>query len=56
VLELVPGDLGAGVIEDHEPGAGGALVHRPDEIGHFASPLLGVIPTSADKPLFTGVS
>src|SRR5690606_16963076 len=38
VLELVPGDLVAPVIEDHEAGAGGALVDCSDEVGHARSP------------------
>jgi len=37
VFELVTGDLGAGVIEDHEPGTRGALIHGPDEIRHCSS-------------------
>jgi hypothetical protein len=34
VLKLMPRDLAPRVVEDHEPGAGGALVDRPDEIRH----------------------
>jgi hypothetical protein len=37
VFELVPGHFGAGVVEDHEPRAGGALIDGPDEIGHGVS-------------------
>jgi hypothetical protein len=37
VLQLAPGHLGAGVVEDHEPRAGGALIDGPDEIGHGVS-------------------
>jgi hypothetical protein len=33
----VPGHLGTGVVEDHEPRAGGALIDGPDEIGHGIS-------------------
>ena len=38
VLELMAGDLGARVIEDQEAGTRGALIHRPDEIGHAVLP------------------
>jgi hypothetical protein len=41
VLELVPGDLVPVMVEDHEPGAGRALVNRPDEISHDAEPMPG---------------
>jgi len=34
VLELVPRDFGTLVVEDHEPGAGGALVEGADELWH----------------------
>ncbi len=34
VLELVAGDLGPGVVEDHAAGAGGALVDGGDELRH----------------------
>jgi hypothetical protein len=34
VLELMPGDLVPAAVEDHEPGAGRALVNGADEIGH----------------------
>jgi hypothetical protein len=34
VLELVLAPLVAAPVEDHEPGAGGALIDRCDEIGH----------------------
>jgi len=37
VLELVPADLVARVVEDHEPRARGALIDGPDEIGHGMS-------------------
>ena len=37
VLQLVPGHFGAGMVEDHEPGTRGALIDRPDEIGHSIS-------------------
>jgi len=37
VLQLVPGHFGAGVIEEHEPRARGALIDSPDEIGHSIS-------------------
>ena len=37
MLQLVPGYFGAGMIEDHEPRAGGALIDGPDEIGHSIS-------------------
>jgi hypothetical protein len=37
VFQLVAGHFGAGVIEDHEPGAGGALIDGPDEISHGIS-------------------
>src|SRR5262249_43008799 len=37
VFELVPGYFGAGMIEDHEPRARGALIDGPDEIGHSIS-------------------
>jgi hypothetical protein len=40
VLELVAPHLVARVIEDHESGAGGALVQGTDELGHEFSPLL----------------
>ena len=40
VLELVPGDLVAAVVEDHEAGAGGALVDRADEVSHELFSLL----------------
>jgi hypothetical protein len=56
VLELVPGHHGTGVIEDHEPGARGALIDGADEIRHLSPPLFALIPTSQDKRLFTGVS
>jgi hypothetical protein len=36
VLHLVPPHLRARVVEDHEAGAGGALVHRADEVSHPA--------------------
>ena len=39
VLELVPADLVATVIEDHETGAGGALVDRADVVSHEGVPL-----------------
>src|SRR5664280_2026572 len=35
VLELMPADLVTAVVEQHEPGAGGSLVERTDEIGHY---------------------
>src|SRR5439155_8693799 len=34
VFELVPADLVTAMVEDHEPGAGGALVDRADEVSH----------------------
>src|SRR5262249_37321815 len=34
VLELVAAHLVATVVEDHESRAGGALVHRTDEVSH----------------------
>src|SRR4029077_14428237 len=37
VFQLVPGHFGAGMVEDHEPGACGALIDGPDEIGHSIS-------------------
>jgi hypothetical protein len=37
VFQLVPGHFGAGMVEDHEPGARGALIDSPDEIGHSIS-------------------
>ena len=37
VLQLVPGHFGAGMIEEHEPRARGALIDGPDEIGHSIS-------------------
>jgi hypothetical protein len=37
VFQLVPGHFGAGMIENHEPGARGALIDSPDEIGHSIS-------------------
>ena len=40
VLELMAPDLGAVVVEDHAPGAGGALVDGGDELGQLAAPLL----------------
>ncbi|CAM5460409.1 hypothetical protein SCALM49S_04641 [Streptomyces californicus] len=39
VLQLVLGDLVAAVVEDHESGAGGPLVHRADEVRHDVLPL-----------------
>ena len=38
VLELMAPDLGAVVVEDHAPRAGGALVDGGDELGQFAAP------------------
>jgi hypothetical protein len=37
MLELVPGDLTSGMIENHEASAGRTLVNRGDELGHEAS-------------------
>jgi hypothetical protein len=37
VFQLVPGHFGAGMVEDHEPGARGALIDSADEIGHSIS-------------------
>ena len=37
VLELMAADLGAVVVEDHAPRAGGALVDRCDELGQLLS-------------------
>ena len=42
VFELMAADLGAVVVEDHAPGAGGALVDRGDELGQFLLPPDGV--------------
>src|SRR5262249_53700744 len=39
VLELRPGDLAAPVVEDHEPGAGRALVDGTDKLRHWSSSL-----------------
>src|SRR6185437_438836 len=48
VLELVPGDLVAAVVEHHEAGAGGALIHRADVVSH------GVPPFSKFSPRCVG--
>jgi hypothetical protein len=34
VFELMPADLVATVVENHEPGARGALVDRTNEVSH----------------------
>ena len=44
VLELMAPDLGAVVVEDHAPRAGGALVDGGDELGQLAAPLLTATP------------
>ncbi len=41
VLQLVPRHLVAGVVEDHETGARGPLVHCADEVSHGVPPPLG---------------
>src|SRR5262249_21853971 len=38
MLQLMLADLVPGVVEDHEPGAGGPLVDRGDEIRHGCPP------------------
>jgi hypothetical protein len=57
VLKLVPGHLGAGMIEEHEPGARRALIHCPDEVRHCLSLTpFALNRSSQGKRLFTAMS
>jgi len=46
VLQLVPADLVAAVVENHVPGAGRSLIDRTDEVGHLV--FLSLSPLATD--------